>query len=191
MGAEPEALRADIERRREEMGQTLDAIGDRVSPGRIIERRKNRMNDGIHSARERIMGVMSDSSTMVSDATSSAADSVRDTPDAVRAQTAGHPLTAGLVSFGLGFLVAAAFPKSEAEARAAQKLVEKVEPVKDELMSAGREIAEDLKQGATEAGQQVKETATEAASSVSDTTKQEAGAAREEMRPAGSAAPTI
>ena len=43
MGQGPEELRHDIERRRDDLGETIDAIGDRVSPGRIIERRRNRI----------------------------------------------------------------------------------------------------------------------------------------------------
>ena len=31
MGQEPEELRRDIERRREDLGETIDAIGDRVT----------------------------------------------------------------------------------------------------------------------------------------------------------------
>jgi hypothetical protein len=43
MGQSAEELRRDIERTREGLGETLDAIGDRVSPGRIMERKKNRV----------------------------------------------------------------------------------------------------------------------------------------------------
>ena len=42
MGQSAEELRYEIADTRAELGQTLDAIGDRVSPGRMIERRKNR-----------------------------------------------------------------------------------------------------------------------------------------------------
>ena len=38
MGQESEELKADIEQRRENMSETIDAIEDRVVPGRIIER---------------------------------------------------------------------------------------------------------------------------------------------------------
>ena len=40
MGQESEELRADIEQRRENMSDTIDAIEDRVVPGRIIERKR-------------------------------------------------------------------------------------------------------------------------------------------------------
>ena len=40
MGEESEALKADIERRRESMTKTIDAIGDKVVPARVIDRQK-------------------------------------------------------------------------------------------------------------------------------------------------------
>ena len=49
--ASAEELRYEIADTRAELGQTLDAIGDRVSPGRMIERRKNRFVVGMRSAR--------------------------------------------------------------------------------------------------------------------------------------------
>lgn len=189
---DPEVLRADIERRRAELGGTLDAIGDRVSPGRIIERRRNRMSDGVRTMRERVMGTVGDASNRASESAGSMTESVKDAvgPDAMRAQATGRPLVAGLVSFGVGFLAAAALPKTEAEGRAAQTLMDKAEPLTDELKEAGREIADDLKQEATQAGRQVADRASDAASSVSDTAKQEAAAVKDEVgSSSGSAGP--
>ena len=56
MGQSTYELRRDIEQTRADLGETLDAIGDRVSPGRMIERRKNRMTSGIRSFKDRVMG---------------------------------------------------------------------------------------------------------------------------------------
>jgi hypothetical protein len=57
VGQSPEELRREIEQTRAELSQDLDAIGDRVSPGRMVERRRNRMRNGVSSLRERVMGV--------------------------------------------------------------------------------------------------------------------------------------
>ena len=67
MGQSAEELRYEIADTRAELGQTLDAIGDRVSPGRMIERRKNRFVVGMRSAKDRIMGTASDAGTAVTD----------------------------------------------------------------------------------------------------------------------------
>jgi gas vesicle protein len=197
MGQDAQELRDDIRRRREDLEGTLDAIGDRVSPGRMIERRRNRMADGVRSARDRVMGSVSDSTHRASDVASGAADTVKEavSPDAVRAQTAGHPLSAGMVSFGVGFLLAAAFPKTEVEAKAADALKERAEPATRQLTEAAKEIASDLKDEASRAGQQVAQTASQAATDVKETAKETAkdtvAETKEELRqPAGTGSTT-
>jgi len=182
MGQSAEELRRDIERTREGLGETLDAIGDRVSPGRIIERKKNRVSYGIRSARERVMGTVSDTGHALSDRVSGgvhtvgdgatgALDTVKGVPGAVTQQAQGAPVVAGAIAFGIGFLVAAAFPASQAERDAGAKVLEKVEPLKGELVSAGKEMAEHLKEPAMDAANQVKDAATQSAQSVTETAK--------------------
>jgi len=177
MGQDPEELRADIERRRDDLGDTLDAIGDRVSPGRIMERRKNRMADSMRSLRDRVMGPVSSGTHRMDDA----AGSVRQhlSADAVKEQTAGSPLGAGLVAFGIGFLVAAVIPPSEPEVEAAQRAQQHLEPAKDALLEAGRNVAQDVKEEAAERAEHVKAHASEAASDVGEQAKQQAAATKD------------
>ena len=56
MGQAADELRADIERRRENLSGTVDAIEDRVRPGRIIERRRQAVRARIGRTRDRVMG---------------------------------------------------------------------------------------------------------------------------------------
>ena len=56
MGKSASEVRSEIEDTRQEMSETIDAIADRTSPGRIIQRRRQRMSDGWRSVRERVMG---------------------------------------------------------------------------------------------------------------------------------------
>lgn len=176
MGQDADELKRDIERTRDDLGGTLDAIGDRVSPSRIMERRKNRMRNTVESMRTRVMGTMHDGTHSVhettgqavhkmSDTMGSAVDSVKHAPDAARHRTEGAPMVAGALAFGVGFLAAAAFPPSRREQQMAPQLLDKVEPLKDELTSAGTEIAQHLqepaKQHAAEIGERVKEGAQE------------------------------
>ena len=121
MGQNADELRQDIEQTRDGLSDTLDAIGDRVSPGRMIERRKNRAVQGIQSLRDRVMGSASDATDSVSDATGSAVDTIKDAPDAVRHQTQGSPVAAGAIAFGVGFLIAAIFPPSQPEQQVARR----------------------------------------------------------------------
>ena len=50
MDQDTQAVRADIDRARQDLGQTLDALGDKVSPKHVVRRRA----DGARPARERL-----------------------------------------------------------------------------------------------------------------------------------------
>jgi len=161
-------VRREIEATRYELGGTIDAIGDRVIPGRVIERRKNQVSQSARSVVDRVMGKAHDAR----DAVSSAGESVGEAPGAVLSQTQGAPLVAGVVAFAAGFVVAAAFPPSQSEKTVvADKLADKVEPLKAELKHTGQEVAEHLKEPATDAVQSVKSAAQDAAQEVAGTAK--------------------
>ena len=169
MGESADELRRDIEETRGGLTETLDAIGDRVSPGRVIERRKNRMIQGVQSVRDRVMGSASDARDSVAGGTSTAVDTVKEAPDMVRQQTQGSPVVAGAIAFGVGFLAAVILPASQPEQRAPKGLMDKAEPLKDELSSIGREVAEDVKGVAQDAVDEVKATAADSKQAVADT----------------------
>ena len=174
MGQTAEELKQDIAGTRDNLRETLDAIGDRVSPGRVIERRKNRMTGGLRSAVDRVMGTAHD-----------AADAVKDAPSSVGSSTQGAPIVAGAVAFAAGFLLAVAFPPTEQETELTGHLVE---PVKEELSNVGHELADHLQAPAQEALEQVKQTAQEGVSAVKDTATQAASEAKEQ---AGAAVQTV
>ena len=180
MGASTEELRNDIAATRSDMSETLDAIGDRVSPGRIIERRKARMTMSVQSMRDRVMGTVHDATDTVRDAGDGLSDSVSGVPDKVRAGTEGAPLVAGALAFGVGFLVASLAPTSAVEEQAAEKLLEKAEPLKEEAIGAAKEMAEHLKEPAVESARVVGETAKQGAQEVADEVKTAAHDTKEE-----------
>ena len=78
MGQSAEELRREIDQTRRDMSGTVDAIGDRVSPGRIIERRTNKVRQGVRNVRESVMGPASDAKGRVGDGMSGAMSSVSD-----------------------------------------------------------------------------------------------------------------
>lgn len=200
MGQTADEVRREIERTRYDMTQTVDAIGDRVSPRRIMERRTDRLRSGLRSMRETVMGTTEDmvgsigqgassighgASEMgtaagheLASVASSAIDTVREAPERAKRQTRGNPFAAGLVAFGGGLLLASILPKNEAEAQAASKLLPHLDPVKDQLRAAGEELKVDLTEAATEKADMVREHATVAAEQV----KQEVGAAAAEVK---------
>ena len=162
MGQDTEELKREIERTRDDLGGTLDAIGDRVSPGRIVERKKNRLKNSVQSARDRVMGPMHagthgvsatahDAAQSMHDATGTAVDAVKHTPEMARERTEGSPMVAGALAFGVGFLVAAAFPPSRSEREMGPAVLDKIEPVKQELAATGSALAHDLEEPARQA----------------------------------------
>jgi Protein of unknown function (DUF3618) len=174
MGQTADELRRDIEETRSDLGSTLDAIGDRLSPGRIVERRKNRVRRALGRMREQVMGSESTPTALADragSAASSAADAARHAPEAIRERTEGNPLMAGALALGAGFLVATVLPMSRKEKDLGGEVREKAQPVVDELTEAGREAAEHLKEPARQAAGEVKSTARESAEELKSTAK--------------------
>ena len=193
MGKSASEVRSEIEGTRQDMSETIDAIADRTSPGRIIERRRQRMSDGWRSVRERVMGRAQDTAGSASDTAQGVAGSARDTagsvvesarqaPDTILEQTQGNPIAAGLIAFGGGLLVASLLPPSETEQRVAGPVVEKAQPVRDELQRAGQEVADDLRSTAQEGAEQVKQRASEAAGTVQEDVRSSADSVKEEAQ---------
>ena len=130
------------------------------------------------------MGSASEVQSTVTEGTAGAVDTLKGAPEAFRGQTQGNPLAAGAVAFGVGVLLASVFPASEREKQAADQLMDKVEPLKEELTQTGREMAEHLKEPALEAVEHVKDTATEGKQAVTDTAKEAVDTAEETAREA-------
>jgi len=166
MGQNAEELKRDIAQTRYELGDTLDAIGDRVSPGRIMERKKNRVTESMRTVKERVMGTASDKGHAVTDKMHGLSDAATGMPDTVKQQAQGAPVAAGAIAFGLGFLVAAAIPPSEKEKELSTQVMDKAEPLKQQLTEAGHEMADHLKEPASQAASQVKQAAGDAAQQV-------------------------
>jgi Protein of unknown function (DUF3618) len=186
MGKSTGEVRSEIEGTRQDMSETIDAIADRTSPGRIIQRRRQRVSDGWRSVRERVMGRAHDTygsageaaqgvGGTARDAAGSVVEGARRAPDKVIEQTQGNPIAAGLIAFGGGLLVASLIPPSEAEQRVASQVVEKAQPVRDELQRAGHDVVEDLRSTAEQGAEQVKQRATEAAGTVQEDVRASAG----------------
>ena len=79
MAQSPEELRRDIERSRAHLGETLEAIGDRVSPGRNVERRTERVRGRFRSMKDAVMGTAHGSYEAVGDRAASVTGSAQST----------------------------------------------------------------------------------------------------------------
>ena len=162
MAATAQELKEEIEERRRAVDDDLEAIGDKVSPSKVARRRADAVGSKLSSAKTAVMGSAGD-----------AAGSVRSGATAIPGQISstaqGNPLAAGLVAFGLGLVVAAALPASDAERRAAAS----VDPLLDDLahtaVEQGRTAAAELEAPLQEAVHDVADAATRGATAVKDT----------------------
>jgi len=124
------------------MSNTLEAIGDRVSPGRIVQRKKNKVVGGVQSVRERLMGSATATRDKLAETAGQAGSAVSDAPDAVLSKTQGAPMLVGALAFGVGFLAAVAFPASAKERELSTQVLDAVEPAKGQLVDSAHEMAD-------------------------------------------------
>jgi hypothetical protein len=175
------------------MSETIDAIADRTSPRRIIDRRRQRVAAGWRTVRDRVMGraetaggTATDHARQLSDSAKQTAGSVLDTargvPSVVTEQTQGNPIAAGIVAFGAGLLVASLVPTSEPEQQLAGTLKEQSQPLQDELKQAGQQVVEDVKSTARDGAEQVKQRAADAASTVQEDVRSSADELQDQAR---------
>lgn len=166
MGKEPEVIEHDIESSREDLSRNLDALADRVSPGRVVGRKVDGVKGRLSGAKDAVMG----SAGSVSEASGSAAGSVSDAAGSVAYKAQGNPLAAGLIAFGAGWLVSSLIPASDAESRLTEQAIDAAkehgQPLVDHARSVGSDIGDDLKVNATQAASEVKDVATESAQHV-------------------------
>jgi hypothetical protein len=192
--SDPDVIRRQIEDTRRELSYDVDALNEKVNPARVVDRRVTAAKGRISNLKEKVMGSAQDTTSSaqgmatnaagsvqgaassavgtVQDAASSAAGAIQQAPDAVIRQAQGNPLAAGLIAFGVGWLVSSILPASEKEKQLAQQAESAVREHKDALLEpakqAAQEIGEQLKPAAQEAVESVKSTAQDAAATVKD-----------------------
>ena len=122
MSTDPDQIRSEIDQTQRELSADVDALTEKLSPQRMVERRVRRSRTAVTNVKDRIMGSTSDAyqtpgstasdvgesvsarasaarDTVVGTA-SSAVDTVRSAPDTARRSTQGNPLAAGLIAQG-------------------------------------------------------------------------------------------
>jgi hypothetical protein len=192
MSTDPDQIRSEIDQTQRELSADVDALTEKISPPRIVERRVQRTREAVTNVKDRIMGSTSDAYQTAGSATSgvagsvsdrasaardtaadvasSAVETVRSAPDTVRRRASGNPLAAGLIAFGAGWLLSSLLPASQPEQQVATQVkdfaTEQGRPVVQQLGQAGQEAAQELKESAQQRAESVKQTATDAAQTV-------------------------
>lgn len=198
MSSDPDQIRSEIEQTQQELSADVDALTEKLSPPKIVERRVQATRETITNMKDKIMGSTSQGASNAWDnassgtaglgqtitsgtstardsaasAASSAADAARSAPDLVRRQAVGNPLAAGLIAFGAGWLISSLLPASAPEQQVATQVkdfaTEQGRPVAQQLGEAGQQAAQQLRESAQQRALSVKDTAAGAASTVSD-----------------------
>jgi ElaB/YqjD/DUF883 family membrane-anchored ribosome-binding protein len=194
---DPEAIRRQIEQTQRELSYDVDALNEKVNPSRVMDRRVSAAKGRFSRARERVMGSAHETrataqyrtqnaagtvqdkaqgaAESAQDAAQQAAHAVQQAPDTIIRQAQGNPLAAGLVAFGLGWLVSSLIPASQKEQEVAAQVKDRAGDLAQPLQEQGRQLAENLREPAQQAVQQVKDTASDAASTTADHAQSAAG----------------
>jgi hypothetical protein len=197
MGQSTEELSGEIASTRESLASDLDALQDRVSPGAIVERRKQAARSRVGGIKDKVMGTAQSAKDSVTGtahgaassthgAVSSAQDAVGGTQDRVQDRVQGSPLGAGLVAFGAGMVIAALMPASEKETRAGAQLVdtarEQAQPLVEHAKATGQEVGQHLADSASQGAGEVKDAAAEGAGKVQSEGRSAAESVQSEVK---------
>jgi gas vesicle protein len=143
MGQDPEAIRRDIERTRDEMGETVDAIGYKTD---VRSRVRESVQEKTGRMREKVSGA---------------------TPDAAAVKGGAHqaagvaqenPIGLAIGALAVGFVAGMLAPSSKIED---EKLGPMADKVKEQAADTGQEALERGKQVAQDAAQSAMDTAKE------------------------------
>jgi vacuolar-type H+-ATPase subunit H len=195
---DPDQIRREIERTQANLSTDVNALTEKVTPSRIVERRVDRAKDTAARLKDKVMGsdseptsrtgtqagravqgvagsvadTASSTASSISDTASTAASAVQEAPQAVRRQTQGNPLAAGLIAFGAGWLISSLLPASRREQELAEQAKDKAselgQPLADAAKQAAAEMKDNLQEPAQQAVASVKSTATDAGRTVAD-----------------------
>jgi len=67
MSTNTEQLRRNIEQTRAELGEDVDALAEKVTPSKIMDRQSRKVRNAFGTAKEKVMGVVSDTQDAVGD----------------------------------------------------------------------------------------------------------------------------
>jgi hypothetical protein len=186
MTSDPSVIRAQIEETRANLSDDVDALTEQATPANIAHRQVTKAKRAGSRLLDRILGTAEDVRDAAADKAHELAGDVRgateevterasqwghgvaDLPNQAGRQAQGNPLAAGVVAFGIGLLIAAAFPASRKEQELAQAVKEQAQPLTDQVATAAREVADNLAAPAKEAVESLRESAGEAVATVQE-----------------------
>lgn len=194
-----EEIQRDIERTRASLSADVNRLNEKVSPAKVVGRRVDRVKGTATSVKERVMGAADDGTGLraagdsvgsgassAKDAVSSAAASVSEAastaPQTVRRQTRGNPLAAGVIAFGIGWLLSSMPPATKREQDVAELAENKAKELAQPLKESAQEVAGNLQEPLQHSVEQVKSAATDAAAQTAEHAKSAAADVKEPLQ---------
>lgn len=179
MATRTDELTAEIQTTRGHMDRTLDDIGVRAGPGRLTERLKG----AVSNTKDTVMGVAGDTRDSV-------ADSAGGATSAVKGQSQGNPIAAGLVAFGAGLLAGSVMPESRTENKLAREVQTRAQgPIRDQFQQSASAVGDQVgervgeaKEHVAEEGRHAKDEVSSDVSDRSDAVKGHAQGAADDVR---------
>ena len=155
MSDNPEQIRAEIERTRNELSIDVDAVADKVTPAKVAQRQTDKVRGALSNVKDSVLGSASDAQSRAGDAAGGA-----------KAKAKGNPVGLGLVAFGAGLLIASLIPASDKEKELASTVKDKAQPLVEKATDAAKDVASELEEPAQQAAAAVTDTATDSAGTV-------------------------
>ena len=212
MSTDPDQIRSEIDQTQRELSADVDALTEKISPPRIVERRVQRTREAMTNVKDKIMGSTSNAyqsagsaSSGVGESVSARASSARDTAagvassardtasdvassavDTVRSapETVRRRATGNPLAAGLIAFGAGLLLSSLIPASEPEQQV--ATQVKDFATEQGRPVAQQLGQVGQQAAQELKESAQQRAESVKQTAADAASTVKGEAQSAAS-----
>ena len=183
--SDPDVIRQQIEDTRSNLSYDVDALNEKVNPTRVVDRRVGKAKSSVSGLKDKVFGAAHDQGQhagslassaggsiqgaassaggSIQGAASQAAGAVQHAPDAIQRQTQGNPLAAGVIAFGVGWLVSSLLPTSQKEKQLASQAEsafnEHKQPLIDQAKNVAQDIGDQLKPAAQDAVESVKSTA--------------------------------
>jgi Protein of unknown function (DUF3618) len=178
MGEDPNEIRRQIERTREQMGNTVEALGHKADV-------KTRAKENIAGKRDRLKERITGAAGSVSDATPDAGDMKEGAQRAVGVAQE-NPIGLALGSVAVGFVAGMLVPSSRVEDEklgpVADEVKERAKETGQEALQRGREVAQSAAQSAKETAQESgRQHAEELQSSAQEQARQAGDRARREV----------
>ena len=164
MGQDPDAIRQEIEQTREQMGETIGAIGYKTD---VKSRAKESVSDKTDAIKSKVGGVMG----KANDATPSTGEVKQGAQQAVsvaQENPLGLAIGAAAVGFVAGMLIPSTRVEDEKIGPMADQVKDQVQQTAQEAVDRGKQVAQDVAQSAQETAresgqQQAQELASSAA----------------------------